>query len=44
MTTSPLAPHADIATLRAAGRLAEILVAAGLDASAAEPGEPRLIK
>ncbi|MBE2275345.1 MAG: amino acid ABC transporter substrate-binding protein [Rhodobacteraceae bacterium] len=34
----------DIAALRASGRLAEILVAAGLDASAAEPGEPRLIK
>lgn len=35
---------ADIAALRASGRLAEILVAAGLDASAAEPGEPRLIE
>ncbi len=35
---------ADIAALRASGRLAEILVAAGLDASAAEPGEPRLIQ
>ncbi len=34
----------DIASLRKSGRLAEILVAAGLDASAAEPGEPRLIK
>lgn len=34
----------DIAALRKSGRLAEILVAAGLDASAAEPGEPRLIK
>ena len=35
---------ADIAALRASGRLAEILIAAGLDASAAEPSEPRLIK
>jgi polar amino acid transport system substrate-binding protein len=34
----------DIAALRKSGRLAEILVAAGLDPSAAEPGEPRLIK
>lgn len=34
----------DVAALRASGRLAEILVAAGLDASAAETGEPRVIK
>ncbi|MBN0048485.1 hypothetical protein JS756_31170 [Streptomyces actuosus] len=33
----------DIAELRENGRLAEILKANGLDESAAEPGEPRLI-
>ena len=34
----------DIVALRKSGRLAEILVAAGLDPSAAEPGEPHLVQ
>jgi polar amino acid transport system substrate-binding protein len=37
------AVNEDIATLRQNGRLAEILEKHGMDASAADPGEPRLL-